>query len=133
MDEDRGSALPSVALLLAGSLLALGLIVDVGRWSAVQREAAFAADVGAEAGASRILVESLHRASLELDLDEARGAAVEGGLRARPRPGRVVIPDAQPDRICVSVHQPFSPGLLRFFGIGEMTVVSQACAVPARG
>lgn len=130
---ERGSALPSALVVLLGGLLVFGLAYDLGRWGATWREAAFAADAGAEAGAAVLDREAAYRGRLELDLREAERVAVEAGRSARPRPERTVQALAERTRVCVSVSQGFRPTLLRMAGIGPTEVAARACAVPRQG
>ncbi len=131
--SDAGSVLPMVAVIVFGGVMVLGLALDLGRWAATWREAAFAADTGATAGAAQIDAAAAYRGVLALDPARARATAASGAADARPRPGRVSTVDAIPARVCVTVRQQFRPTLLRIVGVGERTVTATACAVPAQG
>ena len=129
---ERGTVLPVLALLLAGGALAVALCVEVGRCGAAWREASFAADTGAEAGAAALDRRAAYAGVLRLDPDLARAAAEEAALAARPRPERRVSATAGPGRVCVTVHQPFPAGLLAPVVRGRV-ITATACASPARG
>jgi hypothetical protein len=130
---ERGSVLPAVFVLAFAGLLLLGLAVDLGRWGATWREAAFAADAGAEAGAAMIDPAAAYRGELLLDPVLAEDVAADAALRARPRPDRTVTAAGTPAEVCVTVSQPFRPTLLRAAGIGPVEVTADACARPAQG
>ena len=131
--SERGSILPMVAVLAFGGVIVLGLAFDLGRWASTWREAAFAADAGASAGAAMIDTDAAYRGTLALDPAVARATAIGAAGTARPRPSRTADADVEPSRICVTVRQPFRPTLLRAVGVGERTVTATACAVPAQG
>ena len=133
MSGERGSMLPAVLLLVVAGFLVLGLAVDLGRWADTWREAAFAADAGAGAGAATIDPAQAYRGLLRVDPGPAGAAASRAALAARPRPGRSVDVDASNTRVCVTVRQPFQPSILRAVGVGNRTVRVRACAVPAQG
>ncbi|MDP8959325.1 MAG: hypothetical protein M3N51_09055, partial [Actinomycetota bacterium] len=113
--------------------IALGLAFDVGRWASTWREAAFAADAGAQAGASMLDEQAAYDGRVQLDLPPAEVVATEAALAARPRPGRRVLAEVRLTRLCVTVEQLFRPTLLRSVGIGETAVRASACAAPWRG
>ena len=129
---NRGTVLPILALLLLGGALAVALAVDLGRCGAAWREASFAADAGAEAGASAIDPEEAYQGRLLLDPTLAEEAAVAAALAARPRTGRVASAEAETARVCVTVHQPFPPGLLGSV-VGGRVIAAAACASPGQG
>jgi hypothetical protein len=129
---DRGTVLPVLALLLVGGALAVALAVDLGRCGAAWREASFAADAGAEAGAAAIDPGAAYRGSLLLDPAMAEEDAVAAALAVRPRAGRTASAEAEATRVCVTVHQPFPPGLLGSVAVGRV-IAAAACASPARG
>ena len=131
--SDRGSAMPMLAVLVFGGVLVLGLALDLGRWASTWREAAFAADTGAAAGAAMIDAASAYRGRLELDAAAAHATALDAAASARARTGRSASAAVDPFRICVTVRQPFAPTLLRAVGVGERTVTATACASPAQG
>ena len=132
MDE-RGSALPSLLMVVVAGLLVLGLALDLGRWASTWREAAFAADAGATAGAAIIDEPRAYRGVLRVDRAAAGPVAVDAATRARPRAGRTVAVQTSNTRVCVTVRQPFRPSLLRAAGIGDRTVRVRSCASPAQG
>ena len=131
--DDRGSALPALAVIVFGGLIALGLAADLGRWGATWREAAFAADAGAEAGAAMIDEAAAYRGDLLLDVPAATEMAADAARSARNRAGRKFEVEATPTQVCVTVTQPFRPGLLKAVGVKKTTVKATACAQPAKG
>jgi len=130
---ERGSVLPVLAVLLVAAVAAVALAADLGRFAATVREATFAAEAGAEAGAAVIDPEAAYRGRLRLDPDPARAAARDAALLARPRPGRSVSVFGDATSVCVTVRDPFRPGLLLVFGVRGTTVEAYSCAVPVRG
>jgi hypothetical protein len=126
---ERGSVLPVLAVLLVAAVAAVALAADLGRFAATVREATFAA----EAGAAVIDPEAAYRGRLRLDPDPARAAARDAALLARPRPGRSVSVFGDATSVCVTVRDPFRPGLLLVFGVRGTTVEAYSCAVPVRG
>lgn len=127
--SERGSALPLSLGLIAIGVIVLVLALDVILYSAAVREAAFAADVGSEAGATGIDVEQRYGGALVLDPAVAAEAATQAASAARPRPGRVVDAQADPDQVCVTVTQPFRGRLVTV----ASTISVTACAAPAEG
>jgi hypothetical protein len=130
--SDRGTVLPILALLLLGGALAVALAVEVGRCGAAWREASFAADAGAEAGAAAIDPSEAYRGRLVLDPALAEEAAVAAALAARPRTGRTASAAADTTRVCVAVQQPFPSGLLASM-VGGRVIAASACASPGQG
>jgi hypothetical protein len=129
---DRGTVLPVLALLMLGGALAVALAVEVGRCGAAWREASFAADAGAEAGAAAIDRGEAYEGRLLLDPALAEQEAIAAALAARPRDGRVAAAAADAARVCVTVHQPFPPGLLGST-VGGRVIAATACASPGQG
>ncbi len=125
--------MPAMLAVVLGGLLVLGLALDLGRWAFVQREAVFAADAGAQAGAAIIDQEAAYRGATRLDRGAARTVAVEAALEARPRPGRTAAAAVGPAEVCVTVRQPFGTTLLRAAGVGGAEIRASACARPAQG
>jgi hypothetical protein len=125
--------LPALAVLVLGGTLSLGLAYDLGRWASTWREAAFAADAGAEAGATALDQGAAYGDMLQLDPAVAEVIALQTAQTARPRAGRSVVSSADLTRVCVIVVQPFRPTLLRTLGIGELSVQAEACAAPSQG
>ncbi len=124
--------LPILALLLVGGALAVALTVEVGRIGAAWREASFAADAGAEAGAAALDPVEAYRGALLLDPTLAEQEAVAAALAARSRDGRTASADADATRVCVTVSQPFPPGLLGSLAGGRV-ITAYACASPDQG
>jgi hypothetical protein len=130
---ERGSVAPFLVILLAAGVAALGLAVDLGRYAAAVREAAHAADVGAEAGAAVIDVEAAYAGALAVDPGPAAAVAADAAARSRPRDGRRIRVDADERRVCVTVDQRVPAGMLRVFGVPAWTVSAQGCAAPGSG
>jgi hypothetical protein len=122
-----------LAVLLVAAAVAIALAADMGRFAATIREATFAAEAGAEAGAAVIDPEAAYRGRLRLEAEAARSAARDAALKARPRPDRRVSVFADTTSVCVTVWDGFRPGLLRIFGAAPKTVKVHSCAVPVRG
>jgi general stress protein YciG len=121
-----------LAVLLLGGALLVGLAIELGRQGAAWREAAFAADAGAEAGAAAIDPLAAYGGSIRLDPEAAKEAGRAAALAARPRPGREATADADESRVCVTVRQPMPAGLVSSLASDRVIAVS-ACAVPRRG
>ncbi len=130
---ERGSVLPAVLLVMFAGVLILGLALDLGRWAATWREAAFAADAGATAGAATLDEAAAYAGILHVDRAAAVPAGAAAAARARPRAGRMVRAVASTTRVCVTVRQPFQPSVLRAVGVGDRVVTVRACASPAQG
>jgi hypothetical protein len=127
--NDRGSALPMVLGVIAAMIVVLALAVDVTLYAAATREVAYAADVGAIAGASRLDIAARYTGELRVDADSAVTAATTAAMEARPRPRRSVAVTATLDRVCVTVTQPFEGRLVAV----SPAVAVTACAFPAEG
>lgn len=124
--------LPVLALLFFGGALAVALAVEVGRCAAAWREASFAADAGAEAGAAVIDPAEAYRGRLVLDPQPAEEEAVSAALAARPRAGRTASASANAEQVCVAVRQPLPPGLLGSV-VTSRVIAASACASPGQG
>ena len=122
-----------IAALLFIGLAVIALAVDVGLWGATYREAAFAADAGAEAGAAMLDVEAVYRGELVLDELGAERAAITAAISARPRSGRTATAESTGERVCVTVSQPFTPMLLQALRVAPTQATVSACAEPRRG
>ena len=84
--SDRGTVLPVLALVMVGGALAVALSVELGRCGAAWREASFAADAGAEAGAAQLDPGAVYSGRIRLDPAGRRRGS--GGDRPRcPPPG----------------------------------------------
>ncbi|HHC08508.1 MAG TPA: hypothetical protein ENK55_07305 [Actinobacteria bacterium] len=125
---ERGSMLPLVGALILTALVVVAFAGDVALLAAGYREAAFAADAGAEAGAAVVVPTDAYGGAVVVDVLAAPEVAREAATAARPRPGRTVEVHAEPERVCVVVRQ---PAVARFFP--DQVVVATACAEPRRG
>ena len=83
--SERGSMLPFMAALIFVGLVVTGLALDAALLAATYREVAFAADVGAEAGAAELAVGAYSETPL---LDPGRAEATEVTVEACAVPGR---------------------------------------------
>lgn len=131
--SDRGSVLPAIAVIALGGLLFIGIGIDLARWGASWREAAYAADVGAEAGAAIIDEASALGGEVLIDENLATAVAVDAALRARERSGRSATVAVNGDQVCVRVEQPFRTTVARIAGSETLSIAVEACARPARG
>jgi hypothetical protein len=121
-----------LAVLLLGGALLVGVAIELGRQGAAWREAAFAADAGAEAGAAAIDPAAAYQGSIRLNPEAARETARAAALAARPRPGREATADADQFRVCVTVRQPMPAGMVSSIAQDRVISVS-ACAAPRQG
>ena len=128
--SERGSIMPALAVVMIGGVLVAALAVEVGRWGAAHREAAFAADVAAESGATMLDETSVRAGVLALDPVLAREAALEA---AAGPPARAVDVTVDADLVCVTVTDVFRPRLLGPVGIGDSAVTATGCARPRAG
>lgn len=129
MREERGSTLPMAAALVAIGIIVLVLALDVTLYAAAVREAAFAADAGAEAGAARIDRDARYAGVLVLDEASSIDAARSAARAARPRDGRAVAARVESGVLCVEVTQPFQGRLVTV----AATITTRACAAPSEG
>lgn len=119
----------TLGVLLFGSVLMLGLAVDLARVAAAWREAAHLATTAAEVGAGHIDAAAARDGSIVVDV--AAGSAAAAAVASRPGSDRRVA--ASPDRVCVTVMVPVPPTLLAVIGAMPATVTAHACAEPRRG
>lgn len=125
--------LPYLGALFFVGFIVLGLALDTSLLAATYREAAFAADAGAEAGAARLEVASSYRGATNLDRGPAVAAAEAASLAARSRSGRTAAATTDGTTICVSVTDRFEPRILGSVGIGSEGIAVRACATPRQG
>lgn len=133
MTHERGSMLPMLGALIFAGLVVLGLAADVAVYAATYRDAAFAADAGAEAGAAMLAPPAAYEGDLTLEPAVAADVAVAEAEAARPRPGRSATATPEPGRICVTVTQLHQNRFLLALGIGPTTIVVTGCAEPRQG
>ncbi|MGB5188360.1 MAG: hypothetical protein WBO84_14665, partial [Acidimicrobiia bacterium] len=86
--NERGSMLPYLGALFFVGFVVLGLALDTALLAATYREAAFAADAGAEAGAAQLESGAAYAGEVVLDRETAVAAAEAASLSARSRAGR---------------------------------------------
>jgi len=131
--NDRGSMLPYLGALIFVGLVVLGLALDVTLLAAVYREASYAADVGAEAGAARLDAASAYGGVMRLDRRSAIHAARSAAEAARPRENRTATASVDGTTVCVVVTDSYQPKILGGIGVGARTVSVRACAAPGKG
>ena len=131
--SERGSIVPWLAALFFVGFVVLGLALDVALFAATYREAAFAADAGAEAGAARIDPRSVYEGVTTPDRTAAVRAAETGALDARPRPARRATARINGSAVCVTVVDRYEPRLAALLGLATESVSATACATPAKG
>jgi len=125
--------LPYLGALFFIGFVVLGLALDTSLLAATYREAAFAADVGAEAGAAHLEVSSAYEGTTRLDRGPAIAAAEMASLAARSRSGRTAAATTDGTTICVSVTDRFEPRILGTIGVGTQGITVNACASPRQG
>ncbi len=131
--NERGSMLPYLGALFFIGFVVLGLALDTSLLAATYREAAFAADAGAEAGAAHLEVSSAYQGTTRLDRGPAIAAAETASLAARSRSGRTAAATTDGTTICVSVTDRFEPRILGSVGVGTQGITVNACASPRQG
>jgi hypothetical protein len=131
--NERGSMLSYLGGLFFIGFIVLGLALDTSLFAATYREAAFAADAGAEAGAAHLEVASAYHGATILDRGPAVAAAEAASLAARSRSGRTAAATTDGTTICVSVSDRFEPRILGSVGIGSEGITVRACATPRQG
>jgi hypothetical protein len=131
--NERGSILPYLGALFFVGFVLLGLALDTALLAATYREAAFAADAGAEAGAAQLESAAAYGGEVVLDRASAVSAAETASLSARSRAGRTASASTDGTAVCVVVVDHYEPRILGAIGIGEEGVTVQACAVPRQG
>ena len=131
--NERGSMLPYLGALFFVGFVLLGLALDVALLAATYREAAAAADTGAEAGAAHVAPAAAYGGEMRLDEAAAVAAAETASLRAQPRPGRSASATTDGSAVCVVVTDRFEPRILGAVGIGAEGISVRACATPGKG
>ncbi|MGB5564755.1 MAG: hypothetical protein WBN93_00325 [Acidimicrobiia bacterium] len=131
--NERGSMLPYLGALFFVGFVELGLALDTALLAATYREAAFAADAGAEAGAAQLESGAAYAGEVVLDRETAVAAAEAASLSARSRAGRTANAATDGTEVCVVVVDHYEPRILGAIGIGAEGVSVQACAAPRQG
>ena len=131
--NERGSMLPYLGALLFVGFVLLGMALDTALLAATYREAAFAADAGAEAGAAQLEAGAVYGGDMVLDRKASIAAAETASLAARSRAGRSARATTDGTDLCVVVVDHYEPRILGAVGIGAHGVTVQACAAPGRG
>lgn len=125
--------LPYLGALFFVGFLVLGLALDTALLAGTYQEAAFAADVGAEAGAAHLEAPSVYSGDVQLDRPAAVEAAEAASHAARSRAGRTATASTDGTSVCVVVTDHYEPRILGAIGIGSAGVTVRACAIPGRG
>jgi hypothetical protein len=125
--------LPYLGALFFVGFVLLGLALDTALLAATYREAAFAADAGAEAGAAQLEAGAAYGGEMALDRATAIVAAEAASLSARSRAGRTANAWADGTEVCVAVVDHYEPRILGAIGIGGQGVTVWACAAPRQG
>ncbi len=131
--NERGSMLPYLGALFFIGFVVLGLALDASLLAATYREAAFAADAGAEAGAAQLEIASAYEGTTHLDRSSAVVAAESASLAARVRLGRRATASTDGTTICIAVTDRFEPRILGSIGVGTQGITVSACAAPRQG
>lgn len=131
--NERGSMLPYLGALFFIGFVVLGLALDASLLAATNREAAFAADAGAEAGAAQLEIASAYEGTTHLDRSSAVAAAESASLAARVRLGRRATASTDGTTICIAVTDRFEPRILGSIGVGTQGITVSACAAPRQG
>lgn len=119
----------TLGVLLFGSVLMLGLAVDLARVAAVWRQASHLSATAAEAGAGWIDHAAALDDRLAVDPVRAREAATE----VAAGPGRTHSVSADASRVCVTVTIPVPPTMLAMVGAAPASITASACAEPRKG
>ena len=131
--NERGSMLPYLGALFFVGFVLLGLALDVALLAATYREAAVAADAGAEAGAAQLEIAAAYGGEMRIDVPAATAAAETAALAAQPRPGRTAAVATDGVEVCVAVTDRYEPRILGSVGVGGEGIVVRACATPQQG
>lgn len=131
--NERGSMLPYLGALFFVGFVLLGLALDTALLAATYREAAFAADAGAEAGAAQLERGAAYEGVVALDREAAVAAAEAASLAARSRAGRTASASTNGTEVCVVVVDSYEPRILGAIGVGRQGVTVNACAAPRQG
>lgn len=128
--RDEGSITLFVVVLVAGLLIALGLVVDGGRQLAAQRQTDAVADEAARAGA-QALDRTVLRTTGAARLDEAAAAAAAHRYLADAGLDGTV--DVTATTVTVHVTATHPTAVLSVIGIAQMSVHATSTAVPVPG
>jgi hypothetical protein len=131
--NEQGSMLPFMAALIFVGLVVTGLALDVALLAATYRETAYAADVGAEAGAAVVAV-GQPGDDPSLDPPAAEEAGMAAAVVARRRAvAPVAVASATADEVCVTVTNEYRPRILGALGVAPVEISIEACAEPRSG
>ena len=128
--SDEGSITLFAVVIVAGLLIALGLVVDGGRQLAAQRQADAVADQAARAGA-QALDRTILRTTGTARLDTA--AAITAARQYLAAAGLDGTVDVTPTTVTVHVTATHATAVLSLIGLTDMTVHASSTAVPVPG
>ena len=125
--DERGAILIAGLLLALALLIVIGAAVDLGRAFIVRRELVSLADGAALSGSQAVDLDALHQGRLALDPAEAQNAALQA-LAAEP--GLRTQASASAGAVSVRLERRFPTLLLQLVGLRTLSVSAQATASP---
>ena len=125
--DERGAILIAGLLLALALLIVIGAAVDLGRAFIVRRELVSLADGAALSGSQAVDLDALHQGRLALDPAEAQNAALQA-LAAEP--GLRAQASASAGAVSVRLERRFPTLLLQLVGLRTLSVSAQATASP---
>ncbi len=129
-EYDAGSTTPAVVVILIGAVLTVSLAIEIGRFSIAARQAAYVADLSAEAAATALDQESLADGDLILDRRDATRFAESMSDDLVAVENRSLTVSVTASEVCVDVLQTYRPSLLPLPGVA---INASACASPMLG
>ncbi len=129
-EYDAGSTTPAVVVILIGAVLTVSLAIEIGRFSIAARQAAYVADLSAEAAATALDQESLADGDLILDRRDATRFAESMSDDLVAVENRSLTVSVTASEVCVDVVQTYRPSLLPLPGVA---INASACASPMLG
>ncbi len=129
-EYDAGSTTPAVVVILIGAVLTVSLAIEIGRFSIAARQAAYVADLSAEAAATALDQESLADGDLILDRRDATRFAESMSDDLVAVENRSLTVSVTSSEVCVDVVQTYRPSLLPLPGVA---INASACASPMLG
>jgi len=125
--DERGAILIAGLLLALALLIVIGAAVDLGRAFIVRRELVSLADGAALSGSQAVDLDALHQGRLALDPAAAQNAALQA-LAAEP--GLRTQASASAGAVSVRLERRFPTLLLQLVGLRTLSVSAQATASP---
>lgn len=129
-EYDAGSTTPAVVVILIGAVLTVSLAIEIGRFSIAARQAAYVADLSAEAAATALDQEALADGDLILDRRDATRFAESMSDDLVAVENRSLTVSVTASEVCVDVLQTYRPSLLPLPGVA---INASACASPMLG